>query len=514
MAGMLEKVFKKAGPKDKDKPRNLLKRIGILSGLIWVASMGVGGVFAIKDFGLSPADTHAKPEKDADGKTELADVPAKADAEGDSTTGTAAHGDAHGKGQPENGHGDTSADERHPGKAHGNHSHEGTGSKQAEDGHHAAGKGETAVEHGEEEAAEGVPSDHGDPAAEHPGIAAESGVVGPTNQDERDALRQLAEIHVSRGDLEKAVRPLRKLMMAPTRDVALLSLATEVFLGTGNYQEALNAARKGIRHSAPGRVDLQVAAIMSEFRLGRVTEALKEAEEAVKAHPKDLDLLTALGTMEIEMGPAHPGYGVSLEKARKLKPDHIPTLYQFGRKSQLEGNYKDAEIQFRKVLKREPKHAKAHGQLGTALYHLQRNAEARKEFETALALNPKDYNTWFNLGELHLAVAAGQASPTRIRTLRTEAMTCYLKAVEWNPDHAEAHYRAGVILNGNGQFKEAIRHLEASLKADSRHVPTLIQLAVAYENLKKPVRAKGFLEKALELDPTDRIVLSKLKRST
>ena len=527
MANMLEKVFKKAGPKDKAKPRNLLKRIGIISGLIWVAGMGVGAVFAVKDFGLSPADTHAKgdkeSEKEAGEKSELADVPSHAEEASEPAHG-AEHADAqadeHGQehGEEPAKHQDAQAGS-HPSEAghetvaetsgHGKVAHGESSHKEAHaDAHPAAGhKAET---HAAEVATEGSEG-HGEHQAD---VAAEAGVVGPESEDERNALRELAEIHASRGDLEKAVHPLRKLMQAPTKDVALLSLATEVFLGTGNYREALITARKAIRYSPPGRADLQVAAIMSQYRLGQVVEAFKEAEAAVQQNPKDLGLLTALGTMEIEMGPAHPGYGASLEKALKIKPGHVPALYQLGRKSQLEGDYKDAEIQFRKVLKQDPKHAKAHGQLGTALYHLQKNAEARKEFETSLAANPKDYNTWFNLGELHLAVAASEPSPAKIRTLRTEALTCYLKAVEWNPDHAEAHYRIGVILNGNGQFKEAIRHLEASRKADSRHVPTLLQLAVAYENLKRPERAKAFLEKALQLDPTDKIVLFKLKQLT
>jgi tetratricopeptide (TPR) repeat protein len=346
------------------------------------------------------------------------------------------------------------------------------------------------------------------------GEEAPAALPGPASEDERDALRQLAEIHASRGDLDKAVKPLRKLMVDPGKDVPLLSLATEVFLGTGNYRESLAAARRALRHASPGRVDLKVAAVMAQYRLGQVEAAMEAAQGFLKEHPKDLDLLTALGTMEIEMGPAHPHYGESLEKALHLKPKHVPALYQAGRKAQLEGDYKDAELAFRKVLKLDPRHAKAHGQLGMALFHLRKEAPARKEFEAALEINPKDYNTWFNLGELHLSEAGREGKPRRIRELRAKAMTCYLKAVEWNPDHAEAHYRAGVLLNGNGQFKEAIRHLEAARKVDARHVPTLIQLAVAYENLKRPERAKAYLERAFELDPFDKIVQFKLKRMT
>lgn len=479
---MSEKVFSKQGPKDGAAPRNLLKRLGLLSGIMWVAAMGA--VYALKDMGGTPAGVHGQDEPEAadDEAGELADVPASADSEEPGRAPAHAH-----RPDPGHPHGTSDASEQ-VSPENGEAAVRRDDAEVREAGETAEGDGEEAEEAGDE------------PAAAN------------TTLDEREALRQLAEIHAGRGDLEKALPPLRKLMTAPTQDVALLSLATEVFLGTGNYREAMVSARKALRHAPPGRVDLQVSAIMAQFRLGQVAGAFEAAEAALKDNPRDLDLLTALGTMEIEMGPAHPGYGEAIGKALKIEPGHVPALYQAGRKAQLEGDYKDAEILFRKVLKREPRHAKARGQLGTALYHLRKDREARREFEAALALSPGDYNTWFNLGELHLAQAAREKAPGRIRNLRAQAMSCYLKAVEWNPDHAQAHYRAGVLLNGNRQFKEAIRHLEASRQADSRHVPTLVQLAVAYENLKRPERAKGFLEKAFQLDPLDKLVLFKLKR--
>lgn len=504
---MLKKLIKVDTGKKTGKPRNLIKSVAIASGVIWVATMGA--VFALKDISLAPSDTHAKqePGPEKDGATALANVPA------------AAHDD-HGGGAKHAGEEDHAhpAGDGNPGGHDGrDHAHEHPGHADVDQAGHdlsarkAAGEasGTEAVGHEKEETPETPAADH---SPDDPG--GKPAIMGPTTDDERDALRELAEIHASRGDLDKALKPLRRLMQDPGKDVALLSLSAEVFLGTGNYQEALAAARKALRHAPPGRVDLKVAAVMSQYRLGQVEGAMQAAQGYLKEHPKDLDLLTALGTMEVEMGPAHPHYGESLEKALHIKPKHVPALYQAGRKAQLEGDYKDAELAFRKVLRLEPRHAKAHGQLGTALYHLGREAEAREEFAAALELNPKDYNTWFNLGELHLSEAGKETKALRIRELRTKAMTCYLKAVEWNPDHAEAHFRAGVLLNGNGQFKEAIRHLEAARKVDARHVPTLIQLAVAYENLKRPERAKAYLERAFELDPLDKIVQFKLKRMT
>ena len=67
-------------------------------------------------------------------------------------------------------------------------------------------------------------------------------------------------------------------------------------------------------------------------------------------------------------------------------------------------------------------------------------------------------------------------------------MACYLKAVEWNPDHAEAHYRAGVILNGNRQFKEAIRS-----RGDTGWFATVFA----------PVRSQTAFEETLERAPNE-----------
>jgi tetratricopeptide (TPR) repeat protein len=345
------------------------------------------------------------------------------------------------------------------------------------------------------------------PAAPAPGLA---DIPTP---EEQDALRQLAEIHYTRGDLEKAVDPLQRLLLAPKRDLALLVMATQVFLGTGFYREADEAARQGLR-LAPDRSDLEVAAVTAEYRMGKVDAALKEARDHLREHPAGIDMLVALGTMEVEMGPAYPDYGKSLQAALKLKPAYVPALYLSGRKAQLEGNYRDAEIAFAKAIKLEPRHAKAHGQLGMALYHLHKEVAAETEYRKALALNPKDYNTWFNLGEVNLSFASREAKPAAIKSLRQQAMESYLKAVELNPQHAEAHFRIGVLLNGNGEFKEAVIHLEAAKKLDGSHVPTLLQLAIAYESLKRPDQARACLQKALELDPLDKVVQLKLKKLT
>jgi len=53
-----------------------------------------------------------------------------------------------------------------------------------------------------------------------------------------------------------------------------------------------------------------------------------------------------------------------------------------------------------RILDIEPLNAKTHARLGMVYYYLDEPEMAKKSYTTALALNPNDYNTHYNLGEL------------------------------------------------------------------------------------------------------------------
>ncbi len=494
---MLDKIWKRISGK-RPKGAKLIKIVAIISGVVWLSAIAI--VFGLKGKSAK-ADIHSR------GGAKVASVQGEAGAiDGDAAAGDQPPGAAFDQeAEPSSDEGDEDqsrtevADPR--AKALDNQA-KGDAKSTAHGGVEGA---EAEARDGRGAGSQGIAGGADEEEAEN--VSAEL----PPSPEEFAALRQVADLFVATGDIKKAVTPMRRVLRVPTRDIALLSTATDVFLSTGNYREGLGTAQQ-LLALKPDDIRVKVQLVEAQYRLGKVEKAFAAAHALLKDHPGELTMLTTLGTMEVEMGPSHPDYGKSLKTALKLKPDYAPALYQQGRKAQLEGDYKDAETAFRKVLRLEPQNAKAHGQLGMALYHLGKEKDAEKEYRAELAMNREDYNTWYNLGELQLSYASREMLPSVIQGLRTEAMESFLKALELNPDLAQAHYRVGVLLNGNGQYKEAIRHLEASLKADSHHVPTLVQLSLAFENLKQPERARAYLTKAYELDPLNKVVLFKLKQ--
>jgi tetratricopeptide (TPR) repeat protein len=380
-----------------------------------------------------------------------------------------------------------------------------------------AGRPETAPAGSEGHAGESVAvrAESGSAAAEGLEAAADAPDAEGTSPtpEEAAALRQIAELRAAAGDYEEAVTPLRRIMRTPTREAALLALASKVFLETGHYSEAGSFSAQ-LAALDPDDMENQVRLVEAEYRQGRIENAVRSAGEALARHRGNLPMLVELGSIQVERGPGRDGYGAALAAALKLKPDYAPALYLKGRKSQLEGDFRDAEAVFRRVTKLEPGNAKAWGQLGMAQYHLRKFRDADVSFRKAVDLNPRDYNTWYNLGELELGYADAETNSEAVRHFRAEAMEAYLKAIDLNPEHAQARFRVGVLLLGNGQYKEAVRQLEASLRLDDRYVPALVQLSVAYERLKEYERARDCLTRAAELDPLNKIVLDRLRRLT
>jgi tetratricopeptide (TPR) repeat protein len=136
------------------------------------------------------------------------------------------------------------------------------------------------------------------------------------------------------------------------------------------------------------------------------------------------------------------------------------------------------------------------------VYYYEFNAEqALKSYQTALALNPYDYNTRYNLGELYR---------THLED-KENALREFVAAIELNPKHSEANYRAGLICAGNGMMKEAIRYFEASLQNNRQNPRRLLQLAAAYERIGDKATALSIYHEITDIDPLHSVAIQKIR---
>ena len=81
------------------------------------------------------------------------------------------------------------------------------------------------------------------------------------------------------------------------------------------------------------------------------------------------------------------------------------------------------------------------------------------------------------------------------------ARDAYRRALERNPDHADAHVNLGRLLHEAGHPREAETHYRLALAVEPRHATAAFNLGVALEDLGRAEDAVRAYEQALLSDP-------------
>jgi Flp pilus assembly protein TadD len=120
----------------------------------------------------------------------------------------------------------------------------------------------------------------------------------------------------------------------------------------------------------------------------------------------------------------------------------------------------------------------------------ERFPEAISWFEKAVALEPEDNDTWFNLG--FVRDRAGQ---------RQEAMTAFDEAIRLNPGHDRAWYGLGLARAHLGQHAEAAVAFEQAAKLQPMNGEAWYHLGMAQHLANNPDRVRKVIEHLRSFDP-------------
>ena len=198
--------------------------------------------------------------------------------------------------------------------------------------------------------------------------------------------------------------------------------------------------------------------------------------------------------------------------ALKMSSSLPAANYYYSRYLMQRGNFQLSKSYSEAAVKAKPNEPRYVARLGMAEFYLKQDAKAEEHYKKALQLNPHDYNTWFNFGELYLSQANESNSAAQIKDKTRKALEMYLETVSREPLHANAHFRIGLILNGNGGHGEAIQHLNTALEKMPNNIPVMQQLSSAHLHLQDTARSVIFLERILRIDPFNKIAASEFRR--
>jgi len=168
-----------------------------------------------------------------------------------------------------------------------------------------------------------------------------------------------------------------------------------------------------------------------------------------------------------------------------LDPAHAPSLLLLGNAQFRKNNYGEAAAAFQKYLELRPNDAEAHTSLGLTYGHLGMADKSEAEYRTSLAIDG-NANAAFGLAKLYYE--QNKLEP---------ALELIQKAIQKDSKSAAYYNLQGVILNQMHRYADALPSFQTALQYAPDDVYVIINLGIAYINIKEPAKARELFEKVL-----------------
>ena len=312
-----------------------------------------------------------------------------------------------------------------------------------------------------------------------------------------------AQSYMRSGTPEKAIPHLLRIMPLRKYDLQVRKDLANAYLESGHYEESLEQYEFLIeKQQLPESLAAEVCARrgIALYYSGHVEQSISSLSECLSRYPTSAKSACFLGQIEASLRPKSPKILNYLEQALRIDSSNVEALYQMARYYMQLNDYLKARMLLLQAIEIDPLHAKSHSRLGMVYYYLSKPDLAKASYQTALVINPDDFNTRYNLGELYYSLINDTAL----------SLEEYKKAVTQYPGHVEANFKIGLICMRNGMLKEAIRYFEQAVKNDQNNTRILLQLAVAYEKLELLEKSKETYHRILSIDVLKSIARQKI----
>ncbi|MGD0126932.1 MAG: tetratricopeptide repeat protein [Terriglobia bacterium] len=336
---------------------------------------------------------------------------------------------------------------------------------------------------------------------------------GAGNKQQIKLHFERAEAALKANHPDEAVSEFRAVLaLDPKNAEARANLGVIKFV-QGDYANASEELRQAVSFE-PSLWKAVALLGMCEKRLGKLPSAHEHLEQSF-AHLQEPKMRTQAGMDLVELDYQNGDMAGAMEVLpvlEQLNPTNVDILYiayrtfsalaehavdsialanpDSARMHQIlaqhlvnEGDITGAITQYQKALELDPRLSGAHFELGEVILQNSKSesarAQAQKEFESALALNPNDAKS-----EVWLGIVC-----TLSRDMNA-ALKHYTRALELDPSEVQAHTGLARVLMTMGETEKARAQLLEAIHLDPLNGTAHYRLSALYRQLGSPVDAQ------------------------
>ena len=310
------------------------------------------------------------------------------------------------------------------------------------------------------------------------------------SQSQEELARRLKAAADARDSHDEAAvaRTNERLIALVFRELAHLHLvASDYPQAIIFYNDSLN-----YENLSDTRIDLAIA----DLEASQIDDAIKEAQRACATVPDNARCNQVLGNTLIQKGD----YVAAIEPITRLAnaQPSVENLYSLAITLLNTGKPEEkskAETVFEQMKKNFGDSGSLHVLFGRAYRDAGDMPSAIREFQRAVALDPRTPHAHYFLGLAQLSMNEWKPTPDAEAELKKE--------VEYFPHDYLANYMLGFIASGQRQYDESTKYLLAASKINPSAPEPFLYIGLNAFSEEKMDRAEEMLRKAVELTASD-----------
>ena len=349
-----------------------------------------------------------------------------------------------------------------------------------------------------------------------------------------EAQQKLGEIYVMVGDFKAATETASLLIKKPDYLSDGLLLESEVALGQGNLDLALQKAQDAFSKSRGGESAKQIVYLADIYlRKGDRKYSAKLIKSIDKA---GLDAEGLLSLAKYYLAAADEGRATSyFRDALQRYPDNPEVQYTYGQYLSSRRKFTEATVHYQKAMTALPNVQIIAYHLGQSLLAAGEKEKAKALIETMLAKDPNNILAWRLKTQYHLASGERRAAIETLNQIKqyipdasaSYALLSELYLQDGVTSLAEINAQKAITLGDKtispqmvlgdvhfrrGQYDKAAGYYEKVLQLQPNNLAALLQAGDAYLNLGQVDKAEANYRKAMTTYPHVGFIQTKLAR--
>ncbi|MFA5180743.1 MAG: tetratricopeptide repeat protein [Syntrophales bacterium] len=349
-----------------------------------------------------------------------------------------------------------------------------------------------------------------------------------------EAQQKLGEIYVVMGDYEAAAETASLMTKMPDYLSDGLLLESEVALGQGNLDLALQKAKEALSKS-PGRASAKQIVYLADIYL-RKGDRNNSAKLIKSINQAGLDAEGLLSLVKYYLAAADESRATSyLREALQRYPDNPEVQFTYGRYLFSRRKFPEAILHYQKAMAALPNVQIIAYHLGQSLLAAGEREKAKALIEAMLAKDPNNLLAWRLKTQYHLAGGERRAAIETLNQIKQyipDASASYAllgelylqdgvislaeknaqKAITLGDKTISPQMVLGDVYFRRGEYDKASGHYEKVLQMQPNNLAALLQAGDAYLNLGQVDRAEANYRRAMTIYPNVSFIQTKLAR--